>query len=291
MDVDIIYDKDCIEGLREMPDESIDTCITSPPYFNLRNYGASGQIGQEKTPAEYINKLVDVFTEVHRVLKKSGTLWVVIADTYSSVKYDNGVKPKDLIGIPWMLALALRTKGWYLRQDIIWSKQNPMPQSIKDRCTTSHEYIFMLSKSQKYYFDQDAIMEDAAYDGRKDTRMKGSHKYSQGATGIRKQTFAARAHDRWKIRDGKYIRNKRSVWNVNTRPFKGSHFAVFPELLIVDCVKAGCPVGGIVLDPFMGAGTTAIVAKSLDRHYIGFDINWEYVDIANKRIKNLDYEI
>jgi DNA modification methylase len=229
-----IINNDAKEALSHLPDNSIDCCVTSPPYYGLRDYGDTRQIGLETTPEGYIQKLVDVFDEVFRVLKSDGTLWLNIADSYNGsgkgavadiedasrykqgtnkgtlskdtiVKQINGCKPKDLIGIPWMLAFALRSHGWYLRQDIIWSKPNPMPESVKDRCTKSHEYIFLLSKSRSYYFNYEAIMEEAAYDGRKDTRMKGSHKYSQGVTGLRPQTFMARGHERWVMKNGEYM--------------------------------------------------------------------------------------
>jgi DNA modification methylase len=314
---------DCLAGLKTLPDNSVDCCVTSPPYYGLRDYGVAGQIGLEETPEAYINKLVEVFTEVYRILKPTGTLWLNIGDSYWGGKGYSGssagiyqyerrkegksitpecsnfggkgtirptdrkheyIKAKDLIGIPWMLAFALRDKGWYLRQDIIWAKPCHMPESVTDRCTKSHEYIFLLSKSRKYYFDHEAIMEPAAYDGRKDTRMKGSHKYSQGVTGLTPQTFAARGHERWTVRNGVYIRNKRDVWTVNTKPYKEAHFATYPPELIVPCIKAGCPQGGTVLDPFMGSGTTAVVARKLNRNFFGIELNPKYIQIAEKRL-------
>ena len=186
-----------------------------------------------------------------------------------------------------MIAFELRRSGFYLRQDIIWHKPNPMPESVKDRCTKSHEHIFLLAKSAKYYFDNEAILEPAAYDGRKDTTFKGSDKYSDSPTGLNVQSFASKGHERWvnKI-DGKPARNKRDVWTVCTKAEKESHFAVFPDSLIVDCIKAGCPENGIVLDPFMGSGTTAVVARKLDRNYIGFELNPKYVKIAKRKIYN-----
>lgn len=315
METNIIYNEECLLGLKKLPDNSVNCCVTSPPYYGLRDYGNPEQIGLEITPEEYIQKLVDVFREVRRVLIDDGTLWVNIGDSYfgsgkgaemypeNAKKYKQatnkgslskaiaskkfpGYKPKDLIGIPWMLAFALRADGWYLRKDIIWNKPNPMPESVRDRCTNSHEYIFHLSKSNKYYYDCDSIMEEAFYDGSKDTRMKGSHKYSQiGITGLNTQTMAARGHERWKMKNGKYLKNKRDVWTVPTNSFKGAHFATYPEKLIVDCIKAGCPENGIVVDPFMGSGTTAIVARKLNRNYIGFELNAEYLKIAKKRIR------
>ena len=267
MEANIIYNIDCLTGLRNLPDDSIDCCVTSPPYFNLRDYGVSGQIGLEDTPEQYIQKLVGVFHEVRRVLAPAGTLWVNIGDCYAGsgkgaanypdnamkykqgtnrgtvgrsaiVKKFDGYKSKDLIGIPWMLAFALRADGWFLRQDIIWAKPNPMPESMKDRCTKSHEYIFLLSKSPKYYFDCEAIHEKAVTSG-----------------------------------------------TIPTQPLQEAHFATFPEKLVADCILAGCPENGIVLDPFMGSGTTGIVARKFNRKYIGFELNPEYIQIADKRLK------
>ncbi|MDR1459716.1 MAG: site-specific DNA-methyltransferase [Bacteroidales bacterium] len=348
MKLNYIYNTDCRVGLKKMPDNFIDCCVTSPPYYGLRDYGNEAQIGLEDTPEDYIERIVGVFMEIYRVLKPSGTLWLNIGDSYWGGKGYSGssageyqykrrkegksinpaasnfggygtirptdrkhqfIKRKDLIGIPWMLAFALRNAGWYLRQDIIWHKPNPMPESVKDRCTKSHEYIFLLTKSANYYFDYEAILESAAYDGRKDTAFKGSNKYSEEeATGLNVQTFASKGHERWpnKIRgfaekDGQTgltpsrhgsgipacpARNKRDVWSVCTKAEKESHFAVFPDTLIVDCIKAGCPENGIVLDPFMGSGTTAIVARKLNRNYIGFELNPEYVKISNRKIYN-----
>jgi DNA modification methylase len=311
-----IINSDCIEGLKQLPDESVDYCVTSPPYFGLRDYGHEGQIGLEETPDAFVNKMVEVFTEVKRVLKKEGTLWLNLGDSYASntkgngrndtakmyrensqhlavdnkMKVKHGMKEKDLMGIPWMVAFALRSSGWYLRQDIIWHKPNPMPESVTDRCTKSHEYIFLLSKSAKYYYNHEAIFEVANYDGRKDTVMKGSEKYANGyfPTDTKTQSIATVGHERWKHKteNGEFARNKRSVWTVTTKPFSEAHFATFPEDLIVDCIKAGCPEDGIVLDPFMGAGTTALVASKLNRNFIGFELNPEYIEIAKKRLQN-----
>ncbi len=303
--IDTIHTGNCLDYLRELPPESVDCCVTSPPYYGLRDYGVAEQIGLEESPETYVARLTEVFQEVRRVLKSDGTLWVNLGDSYNGSGKNTGnnkatinnraadkrtniagLKVKDLIGTPWMLAFALRADGWYLRQEIIWSKPNPMPESVRDRCTKSHESLFLFAKSPKYYFDHKAIMEPAKYDGRKDTRMKGSHKYSQQeATGIRPQTFAARGHERWQRgQDGEFMRNKRDVWSVRTRPFKGAHFATFPEELISPCILAGSRGGGVVLDPFMGAGTTAVVAKKLGRHFAGCDLNPEYVAIAEKRL-------
>ena len=302
---------DALATLRTMQDNSVDCCVTSPPYYRLRNYGVEGQIGLEETPELFIARLTAVFREVKRVLKKDGTLWVIIGDSYNgsgkaigadlsnSMQKSNshsqqtlaptkvkGLKPKDMIGIPFMLAFALRSDGWYLRQDIIWAKPNPMPENVKDRCTKSHEYIFLFSKSKKYFFDHKSIMEKAAYDGRKDIIHKGSHKYSQlNNVGLAQNIFAARAHEFCQRNEhGDFVRNKRSVWTVSTQCERENHFACFPQKLITDCIKAGCPENGIVLDPFMGSGTTAVVARKLNRNYIGIELNPDYIEIANRKL-------
>ena len=265
---DTILFGDCRETLSQI-DEKVRMCVTSPPYYGLRNYGDEGkQIGLEDTPEEYINNLVNIFRSVRNCLSDDGTLWVNIGDSYynyrpgkgqalvkqtvSATKQDlpdkcarrgnklEGLKEKDLIGIPWMLAFALRADGWYLRQDIIWNKPNPMPESVRDRCTKSHEYMFLLSKNQNYYFDVDVIKEPT--------------------------------------------RRKRSVWNINKKPYKGSHFAVFPPELITPCILAGSEENDIVLDPFIGSGTTAMVARDLGRHYIGCELHEEYNDLIQQRV-------
>ena len=266
---DTILFGDCRETLKEF-DEKARMCVTSPPYYGLRNYGDEEyQIGLEQTPEDYISQLVNVFKEVKNVLTDDGTLWVNLGDSYynyrpgrgqglakqtvSNTKQDlpdvcprrgnrlRGLKEKDLIGIPWMFAFAMRADGWYLRQDIIWNKPNPMPESVRDRCTKSHEYIFLFSKNQNYYFDVDAIKEPT--------------------------------------------RRKRSVWNIQTKPYKEAHFAVYPPDLIEPCIKAGSEEGDIVLDPFMGSGTTAMVAKSLGRDYIGCELHEDYGNLIQKRIR------
>jgi len=299
---------DSTETLKTFPDDSIDCCVTSPPYFGLRDYDVDGQIGLESNPEAYIERLMNVFNQVHRVLKQNGTFWLNIGDSYNGSGKANGcdlskylqssnkaaqkpkpthvkgLKKKDLIGIPWMLAFALRESGWYLRQEIIWHKPNPMPESVRDRCTKSHESLFLLSKSSRYYFDNQAIMEPAKYDGRKDTTAKGSPKYMQISGTI--QGLAKREHERWPNKMGTNpARNKRDVWIIPTRPFKGAHFATFPPDLIKPCILAGCPVGGVVLDPFFGAGTTGLVAQQLGRKYIGIDLNADYVRIAEQRLQ------
>lgn len=406
---------DCRSGLKALPDESVDCCLTSPPYWGLRDYGTAkweggdkncehnsksknvieksrststisyaenngnsltahykdvckkcgavrfdNQLGLEKSPEEYTMAMVEVFAEVKRVLKKQGTLWLNLGDTYYGGKGMNGaskawldnadvinkkafistapgemrpndrphpfLKAKDLVGIPWMVAFALRSAGWYLRQDIIWNKPNSMPESVTDRCTKSHEYIFLLSKSSKYYYDIDAIrtpvkdstvqrmmqqLEDQKGSDRVPGKTNGNMKavgpgrkpaphdsrggnqggeigikaYSHRGSGDKKLTGHSGNFDSDGSLIGDGMANKKSVWTVTTKPFSEAHFATFPEDLIVDCIKAGCPEGGIVLDPFMGAGTTALVAQKLQRNFIGFELNPEYIKIANKRLK------
>jgi len=310
----MILQGDCLETLKQIPDKSVNCCVTSPPYFGLRDYGHDGQIGLEETPEQFVQKLVEVFREVRRVLKDDGTLWLNLGDSYNGSggaggdygvgglkegqpKYKgrkiNGMKPKDLIGIPWMVAFALRADGWWLRQDIIWSKNNPMPESVTDRCTKAHEYIFLLSKSAKYYYDAEAIATDinpltvkrasGDWDETNKTKSEGyveSGSYGRSTKSLNKETAG-------KILNGEKTKvNKRSVWVVNPKPFKEAHFATFPEDLIVDCIKAGCPEDGVVLDPFGGAGTTAVVARKLNRNYILCELNPEYIGIAQKRIDN-----
>ena len=266
---------DCIETMRGMPAGIVQTCVTSPPYFGLRDYGHDGQIGLEATPDEFIGKLVEVFREVKRVLRDDGTLWLNIGDSYNAhpgqrkdtdkagnkqqsvrgataapSRSVEGIKAKDLIGIPWMLAFALRADGWYLRQDIIWNKPNVMPESVLDRCTRSHEYIFLLSKNNKYYFDNNAIKEETV--------------------------------------DSLSKRNKRSVWTIPTKPYKGAHFATFPTALIEPCILAGSQVGSIVLDPFFGSGTTGESAISLNRNFIGCELNTDYKSLQDKRLAQVN---
>jgi DNA modification methylase len=297
---------DCRETMRRWKDQGIkaQTCVTSPPYFGLRDYGHDGQLGLEETPEEYIRAMVEVFRCVWDVLEDDGTLWLNIGDSYcnsngfarASPEYqregrnnmpandrkldklhETGLKTKDLIGIPWMLAFALRSDGWYLRQDIIWHKPNPMPESVQDRCTKAHEYIFLLSKSQKYYYDHEAIKEAAIHEGRivkaSGTDAKNGAKGEFGATAAGFTTHDTLVTDR----------NKRSVWTVTTKPYAGAHFAVFPSDLIEPCILAGAPAGGIVLDPFMGSGTTAQVAQNLGRQYIGCELNPAYMELQNIR--------
>jgi DNA modification methylase len=273
----------------------------------LRDYGHEGQIGLEETPEEYIKAMVEVFRCVWDVLEDDGTLWLNIGDSYSrqggqanaqtmadwkdvhrtAIKASSGAdgcKPKDLIGIPWMLAFALRADGWYLRQDIIWHKPNPMPESVQDRCTKAHEYIFLMSKSQKYYYDRMAIAEPAAYaeeHARKKTSW-GNKKADAGVKGNIEKYQVTGAENKTTLEGG--MANKRSVWTVTTKPYAGAHFAVFPSDLIEPCIMAGAPVGGIVLDPFMGSGTTAQVAQSLGRKYLGCELNPDYKKLQEKRL-------
>lgn len=367
---------DVRERLKELPDQSVNCCVTSPPYFGLRDYGTASwdggdlscdhstgrsrdddiktgdkqgtsagsrpntqrtcatcgavridnQIGLEPTPQEFVDSLVAVFREVKRVLRDDGTLWVNMGDSYNgsggnhqhhhknetgfqgkigAEKYKgkgrhigtDGLKPKDLVGIPWMLAFALRADGWYLRQDIIWHKPNPMPESVRDRCTKAHEYIFLLSKSPKYYFDNQAMQEPAKYPfddraSRADSRAGTSMNSVGGKTGIRfgGNKYGDSDDPKHATKSGnEYIatgtRNKRSVWSVTTKPFKGAHFATFPPALIEPCILAGSPRGGVVLDPFFGAGTTGLVAQRHGRQWIGCELNPEYAAIAQTRIE------
>lgn len=386
MKTNIVYNESCLTGLKKLPADSVDVCVTSPPYFNLRDYGtatwegghadcdhlqgnatwvngksksagvkqiqrvkctkcgavrADDQVGLEDSPEEYIATLTAIFEEVRRVLKPEGTLWLNIGDSYATSsknrtveqstkkstlgggkatqilkqksKVTGDLKAKDLIGIPWMLAFALRGAGWYLRQDIIWAKRNCMPESVKDRCTKSHEYIFMFSKSEKYYYDQEAIMEPAIWDidgsgtlSRKARQKEGAKSEpQQERAGIRRASLSdARLMDgknkdkqrghgprnagfnqRWEnSEDDRGMRNKRDVWFISPAQFPEAHFATFPEEIPAICIKAGAPRGGVVLDPFMGAGTTAMVARKLERNFIGFELNAAYIKIMDKRM-------
>jgi len=332
-----IFLGDCREVLQSLPAESVQTCVTSPPYWGLRNYGTAtwggghegcdhvertnkhggtsnrpgleaqtykyrdtcgkcgarridAQLGLEPTPEEYVANMVEVFREVRRILRDDGTLWLNLGDSYAASnpcdrrnivgngspdekmqrksRLVGGLKNKDLVGIPWRVAFALQADGWWLRQDIIWHKPNPMPESVTDRCTKAHEYIFLLSKSAKYFWDAEAIAEPAAYAGQ--DRGGSTNRYAQNAAGMDNRQYARR--------------NKRSVWTVNPQPFPGAHFATFPPKLIEPCIKAGAKPGDTVLDPFTGAGTTAVVAQSLGCHFVGAELNDEYIDLAAKRL-------
>ena len=329
---------DCRETMRKLAADGVKVqmCVTSPPYYGLRDYGHDGQLGLEETPEQYIEAMVEVFSCVKDILSDDGVLWLNIGDSYcgtgdkgehrdpkyaegrnaqsiSKTKKLIGYKSKDLIGIPWMLAFALRADGWYLRQDIIWSKPNPMPESVTDRCTKSHEYIFLLSKSPKYFYDNEAIKEPitdtTAIRLMQDVNnQKGSLRVPNKTNGAMKAVGRKKfdssmggggtsfiGHSGYKRSDGTVMinetRNKRSVWTVNTKPYKGAHFAVFPEELIEPCILAGSRVGDIVLDPFMGSGTTAQVAQQLGRKYLGCELNPEYKTLQDKRVAQQSLEL
>ena len=259
---------DCRDKLSEIDDCHVQSCITSPPYWGLRDYGSTGQIGAEKTPEDYLRNITEIFREVRRVLKDDGTLWLNLGDTYVN---------RSLVAIPWRAALALQADGWYLRQDIIWHKPNPMPESVKDRCTKAHEYIFLLSKSPKYYYNYEAIKEPAKNWG---TRDRSNGKYTSGNVPISGGAHTGLKGKGWEKHPTK---NKRSVWSIATKPYKGAHFAVFPPDLITPCILAGSKEGDIILDPFLGSGTTAEVAQRLGRKWIGIEINPEYSALQEKR--------
>ena len=308
METDRILCGDALEMLRTLPDNSVHCCVTSPPYYALRDYGVDGQIGREDTPAQYVARLTDVFSEVRRVLRPSGTLWLNIADTYAGKgnqgdsvdpKYPNGrtgqavainrrvegCKAKDMIGIPWMLAFALRDSGWYLRSDIIWMKANPMLESCKDRPSRCYEHVFLLTKSRSYYYDAAAIAEPVAESTPMRMRRKfGKNKYSAGIPGQAHQHLNDYRPNGYAEEDIPLLRNKRDVWQINSVPYKGAHFAAYPPKLVETCLLAGCPQDGIVLDPFLGSGTTAAVAKQMGRHYIGIELNPDYCALAEQRI-------
>ena len=328
---------DCREILRTLPEQSIHCCVTSPPYFGLRDYGMAEQIGLDPTPDQFVAELVAVFREVRRVLRDDGTLWLNLGDSYNAYNANRGastsisdgtagrdhpkhrqglttptLKNKDLIGIPWRVAFALQADGWYLRQDIIWHKPNPMPESVRDRCTKAHEYIFLLSKGPRYYFDSEAIKELAVstapsgngFAGRQGGSRGLPMSGGQGSTERwvpkskgGKNAFRGQGH----FRDGEKgpanregrdmrdvgasdTRNRRSVWTVSIKPFKGAHFATFPPALVEPCILAGCPVGGTVLDPFSGTATTGQVALVSGRSYVGCELNPDYHELAQQRL-------
>ena len=294
---DLVLFGDCRKTLPAFIDEAR-MCVTSPPYYGLRDYGGeASQIGMEQTPEEYIQQLVEVFRLVRDNLTDDGTLWVNIGDSYYNYRSDGnypkqtvsktrqdlptktpvrgnkleGLKSKDLIGIPWMLAFALRADGWYLRQDIIWHKPNPMPESVKDRCTKAHEYIFLLSKNKNYYYNNEAIKEPAKDWG---TRDRSNGKYHNPGSGLAPHSGLTKSYER---------KNKRSVWSVTKKPYKGAHFATFPPDLIEPCILAGSEPGDIILDPFMGSGTTAMVAKQHGRYYMGCELHEDYGELIKSR--------
>ncbi len=292
---------DCITEMKTLPDQSVHTCVTSPPYFGLRDYGTKGQIGLEATPEAFVSRLVEVFREVRRVLRDDGTLWLNLGDSYAnggrkyrapdkkarsaremSVRPTDGAKPKDLLGVPWRVAFALQADGWYLRQDIIWHKPNPMPESVTDRCTKAHEYLFLLSKSPKYYFDSVAIKEESVDPAGSAARYKGAFGDAKNEHFLASDQVHTRSIGMREF-DGK--RNRRSVWTVTTKPYAGAHFATFPPDLIEPCILAGCPVGGTVLDPFGGSGTTAGVALKHGRRALLCEVNPDYGKLMPSRIE------
>lgn len=296
--------------LQDLEEQSVQTVVTSPPYWGLRDYGESAQIGLEQTPDEYVSQMVNVFREVWRVLKDDGTLWLNIGDSYASARDSKavpdslrngdgtavgkaanrnpanlksaGLKHKDLVGIPWRVAFALQADGWYLRQDIIWAKPNPMPESVKDRCTKSHEYIFLLTKSTKYYFDNEAIKEPAVVGYKSNEFIPKSAKDLMDTTKIKSAATSASSNNR--NDDLIMTRNKRDVWTINNKAFKGAHFAVMPEALVEPCILAGSKENDLILDPFTGSGTVGVVAKRLKRNFVGVELNPEYAQIAENRI-------
>ena len=293
---------DCIAGLRTLPDASVHSCGTSPPYWGLRDSGHDGQIGLEATPEAYVARMVEVFREVRRVLRDDGTCWINLGDSYAhSLRQSGaahagekqnsnngsirdgfrscpqGLKEKDLVGIPWRVAFALQADGWWLRQDIIWHKPNPMPESVRDRCTKAHEYLFLLTKSERYYYDAEAIKEPSVAPGHRAYQAVGT----KDAAARNTKLMATRIAGSCGSLD---TRNKRSVWTVTTKPYSGAHFAVMPSDLVEPCIKAGCPEGGTVLDPFAGSGTTLAVAAEQGRNAIGCELNADYIALAERRI-------
>ena len=320
--VNTIHNENAFETVSKMDDKSINCVVTSPPYYGLRDYGHDDQIGLEETPQEYVEKLVSLFRDIRRVLTDDGTVWLNLGDSYATQHEHGttdakkgwksgklggerqrhharangcGLPSKNLIGIPWRVAFALQADGWYLRQDIIWHKPNPMPESVTDRCTKSHEYIFLLTKSARYYFDQDAIKEVSITQESRPAGVVRDREYGYDSkTNNNPEAYRIAKHKPKGSFNGKHgdetfrhvseTRNKRSVWTVNTKPYKEAHFAVYPQELIIPCIQAGCPKGGVVYDPFMGSGTTAVVAHRLKRNWIGSELNAEYCDIANKRL-------
>jgi DNA modification methylase len=311
---------DALEVLKTLPDSSVHCCVTSPPYWGLRDYGHDGQIGLESTPEAYVARMVEVFREVRRVLRDDGTCWVNLGDSYAasgiritgrndgddgygvrtgSPKRTNpyaaeqnkktiitrhNLKPKDLVGIPWRVAFALQADGWYLRQDIIWHKPNPMPESVRDRCTKAHEYVFLLTKSGRYYYDAEAVSE-ASVAGPLPGNKKPHKGLDVDPSRHRTRAGLLKHHETVREAGGYQTRNRRSVWTITPKPYKGAHFAVMPPDLVEPCIKAGCPVGGTVLDPFAGSGTTLAVATKLGRNSIGIELNAEYIELAQARIQ------
>ncbi len=301
-----LYLGDCLDVLPTLAAQSVHCCVTSPPYWGLRDYGVSGQLGLEPTPEEYVAHLVAVFREVRRVLRDDGTLWLNMGDSYAGsgkghtksgtiegykqatnrgsatgmpAMVIDGLKPKDLVGIPWRVAFALQADGWYLRSDIIWAKPNPMPESVTDRPTKAHEYLFLLAKSARYYYDYEAVKEPMA-----DT---SAARYAYGFGGVKNEHLKSTDKPTAVVGnkdagDGK--RNRRDVWTITTKPYKGAHFATMPPDLVEPCILAGCPAGGVVLDPFCGSGTVGEVATRLGRSFVGIDLNPDYRPMQEERI-------
>jgi len=312
MEANRILCGDALEVLRTLPDGCVNCCITSPPYFGLRDYGVDGQIGLEETPEAYIARLTEVFREVRRIMVPDGTLWIVIADSYAGSgkgrnkdgrhsvdgsksgsyrgqtdgvigKQRTGCKAKDMLGIPWLLAFALRDDGWYLRSDIIWHKPNAMPHSVTDRPVNTYEHLFLLVKSPKYYFDYHALEVPTSEDTKKRMgRNFNPGKYADGAPGQSAQTINRISGPAANV---PAMRRGRDVWSVPTAPYKGAHFAAFPLELVKPCILAGCPENGIVIDPFFGSGTTGAAALALGRRYLGIELNPEYIRLAEKRLE------
>lgn len=293
---------DCREVMRYLIAEEVQVqcCVTSPPYWGLRNYGVAGQLGLEPTLTEFVANMVEVFSLVRELLADDGTLWLNLGDSYagaaggaqgktgdrasrtftakSITKQGAGLKPKDLCGIPWRVAFALQEAGWYLRQDIVWHKPNPMPESVRDRCTKAHEYLFLLAKSERYYYDADAIKEQSTYAGPNGSQLSP---YAQGF-GRRSKAEEQARQDKHR-EPGELTRNKRSVWTIATQPFAEAHFATFPQALVEPCILAGSRPGDIVFDPFLGSGTTAQGAQRLGRWWIGIELNPDYLPMQDKR--------
>jgi len=306
-----LHNGDAVTVLNGLPKRSVDCCVTSPPYWGLRDYGVDGQLGLEATPDEYVAGMVAVFRGVRRVLRDDGTLWLNLGDSYHGGGYANhgingeawlqehggdrrrsrqqdrinanpGLKPKDLVGIPWRVAFALQADGWYLRSDIIWSKPNPMPESVTDRPTKAHEYVFLLSKGPRYYFDQEAVREPLTESAiQRDQSPRGRRQNGGGS--VESMNGIVYTQDFGDMKNNPAGRNIRSVWEIATQPTPEAHFATYPEELVRRCILAGCPKGGVVLDPFMGSGTTAVVARKNGRRSVGVELNPDYCEIARKR--------
>ncbi len=322
-----LYYGDALDVLRALPKQSISCCVTSPPYYRLRDYGVAGQIGLEQTPQEYVARLVAVFEEVRRVLRDDGTLWINLGDSYagggrggngdditgraknaSQLSHSYfGMKPKQLLGIPWRVAFALQDAGWYLRSDIIWHKPNPMPESVTDRPTKAHEYLFLLAKSERYWYDAEAITEICSKNTHERINQNlaaqvGSYRANGGGKTNGPMKAVVRGSTRKIAEAGSGIkmnesfesalclrverRNRRTVWTIPTTPYKGAHFATMPPNLVRPCILAGCPVGGVVIDPFIGSGTVAAVALHEGRNAVGIDLNSEYLDLSIERMNS-----